>query len=185
LDTPTAFDELKQYIPYVIGAATTLLGVLITHIFEAKKRKSEEKRWYAHYFLGRKVDALSNLYVTLEDCYEKIHHYGNHPSTKFQYLKSELFPRMKAFKQAYILASIYFNADDEKMFSLIKAAFETVQFAIVLNLPDEECPYNKSTYPDSREINWSWLNSSYNNAVQRAQELLNPKVLVEVEKFTF
>jgi len=41
----------------IIGAACSLIGVYITQYYESKKRKSEEKRWYADYFLGRKIDA--------------------------------------------------------------------------------------------------------------------------------
>jgi len=66
----------------IISATSALLGVCITQRYELRKRESEERRWYADYFLGRKIDALNNLHATLFDCYFTMNFYGNcSPST--------------------------------------------------------------------------------------------------------
>lgn len=52
----------------IIASVSAILGVAVSQIFELLKRKSEEKRWYSEFFLGRKIDALHRLYTSLVDC---------------------------------------------------------------------------------------------------------------------
>ena len=56
---------MTEILVALIVAGSTLAGVLITQHYESKKRKSEEKRWYADYFLRKQDDALNNLYAAL------------------------------------------------------------------------------------------------------------------------
>ncbi|MFC1893557.1 hypothetical protein ACFLYR_05955 [Chloroflexota bacterium] len=49
----------------IISALSALFGVWLTQRYESKKRESEERRWYADYFLGRKMTRLKTIALQL------------------------------------------------------------------------------------------------------------------------
>ena len=50
----------------LIGTGGTILGVIVTQVFELKKKKYEEKTWYLNYFLERKFKTLTAEHVSEE-----------------------------------------------------------------------------------------------------------------------
>jgi hypothetical protein len=67
----------------IISAASALIGVWITQYYNAKKNQSEEKRWYSDYFLKAKIEALQNVYSTLNDCFSTLRQYLDYPQIKY------------------------------------------------------------------------------------------------------
>jgi hypothetical protein len=167
----------------IISAASALLGVWITQRYESRKRESEERRWYADYFLGRKIDALNNLCATLVDCHFTMNFYGNcHPST-LQEFKEKVQPKEEAYLRAKVMASIYLDDEADKIMSNALGAFRQASMAIWLSLPNDQCPANKNSYdPSTRNLNWSDFMETYEKAVACLKDMLNPKVLESVEK---
>ncbi len=167
----------------IITASSALLGVLITQRYESKKRESEERRWYADYFLSRKIDALNNLYATLVDCHFIMNFYGNFPPSTLHEFKEKVQPKEEAYLRAKVMASIYLDSEAEKIFTSALAAFRQASMAIWLNLPDDQCPANKKSYSDEiKSMNWDRFVDTHEKAVECLRNLLNPKVLEEVKK---
>jgi hypothetical protein len=167
----------------IITAASVLLGVWITQHHESRRRESDERRWYADYFLGRKIDALNNLYATLVDCHFAMNFYGNCPPSTLQEYKEKVQTKEEAYLRAKVMASIFLDNGADKMMSDVLGAFRQAGMAIWLSLPDDQCPANKNSY-DSSVINFDWVgfNKAYDNAVACLKDMLNPKVLERVEK---
>jgi len=121
----------------IISATSALLGVGITQLHESKKRKSEERRWYADYFLGRKIDALNNLYVALVDCHFIMNFYGNFPPSTLQEFKEKVLPKEDAYLRSKVIASIYLDDKADNIMSNALGAFRHASMAIWLSLPDD------------------------------------------------
>jgi len=167
----------------LISAASALLGVHLTQNYESKKRESEEKRWYADYFLGRKIDALNNLYATLVDCHFAMNFYGNCPPSTLQEFKEKIQPKEEAYLRAKVMASIYLGNEADKIMSNALGAFRQASMAIWLSLPNDQCPANENSYgPKIRELNWSDFMEKYKKAVACLKDMLNPRILESVEK---
>lgn len=167
----------------IISATSALLGVWITQRYESRKRESEERRWYADYFLGKKIDALNNLYATLVDCYFTMNFYGNCPPSTLQEFKEKIQPKEETYLRAKVMASIYLDGEADKIISSALGAFRQASMAIWLSLPTSECPANKNSYgPSIRDLNWSDFGGKYEKAVACLKDMLNPKILESVEK---
>jgi hypothetical protein len=166
----------------IITAASTLLGVWITQHYETRKRESEERRWYADYFLGKKIDALNNLYATLVDCHFAINFYGNCPPLTLQEFKDKVLSKEEAYLRSKVMASIYLNDETDKIMSEVVGAFNQACRAIWLSLPNEQCPANKNSYDqNTRRVDWIKLKGTYEKAVACLKDMLNPKVLEHFE----
>mgnify|MGYP000908844191 CR=1 FL=1 len=162
----------------ILSAVSALLGSLIAQWYESKKRKSEEKRWYADYFLGRKTDALSNLYAALVDCHFAMNFYGNCPPTTLQEFKEKVQPKEETYLRAKVMASIYLADDADKIMASALGAFRQASMAIWLSLPKGECPVDKSSYDSAvMKFDWSNFSNAYEAAVSCLKTELNPKVL--------
>lgn len=184
-DTPQERGKnmIETILVSLISATSALLGVHITQNYESKKRESEEKRWYADYFLGRKIDALNNLYATLVDCYFTMNFYGTCPPSTLQEFKEKIQPKEEAYLRAKVMASIYLGDETDKIMSNALGAFRQASMAIWLSLPNDECPANKNSYgPATKELNWSGFREKYEKAVACLKDMLNPKILESFEK---
>ena len=167
----------------IISATSALLGVCITQRYELRKRESEERRWYADYFLGRKIDALNNLYATLFDCYFTMNFYGNCSPSTLQEFKEKVQPKEEAYLRAKVMASIYLDDEADKIMSSALGAFRQASMSIWLSLPNNQCPVNKNSYsPSTKHLNWSDFKGKYDKAVACLKEMINPKILESVEK---
>ena len=167
----------------IIVAASTLLGVWITQLYESKRRESEERRWYADYFLGRKIDALNNLYATLVDCHFTMNFYGNCSPSTLQEYKEKVQTKEEAYLRAKVMASIFLDDAAGKIMSDVLGAFRQAGMAIWLSLPNGQCPANRNSY-DPSVVNFDWVgfNKTYDSAVACLKDILNPKILERVEK---
>lgn len=167
----------------IISAASALLGVLIIQLYESRKRESEEKRWYAEFFLGRKIDALNNLYAALVDCHFTMNFYGNIPPSTLQEFKEKVQPKEEAYLRAKVIASIYLDDEADKIMSQALEAFRQASMAIWLHLPDDQCPANKNSFDQSiRNLDWERFIETYEKAIVCLKDMLNPKVLEHIEK---
>lgn len=167
----------------IISAASALLGVWMTQRHESRKRESEERRWYADYFLGRKIDALNNLYATLVDCHFTMNFYGNYPPSTLQEHREKVVHMEDSFLRAKVMASIYLDDEAREIMSNALGAFRQASMAIYLSLPDDQCAANKDSYdPDTRRLNWGWFMDTYEKAVACLENMLSPEVLQHVEK---
>ena len=167
----------------IITAASVLLGVWITQRYESRRRESEERRWYADYFLGRKIDALNNLYATLVDCHFTMNFYGNCPPSTLQEYKEKVQTKEEAYLRAKVMASIFLDDEAGKIMSDVLGAFRQAGMAIWLSLPNDQCPASKNLYgPSVVTFDWVGFNKTYDSAVACLKGILNPKILERVEK---
>ena len=165
----------------VIAVGGTLLGVLITQYYDLRKRESEERRWYADYFLGRKIDALNNLYAALVDCHFAMNFYGNCPPATLQEFKEKVQSKEEAYLRAKVMASIYLDDEADRIMSSALGAFRQANRAIWLRLPDVECFVNKDLDDLSdTEFDWNNFTGTYKKAVACLKERLNPDILEHI-----
>ncbi len=165
------------------GTVGVLIGIWISHRRESAQARAQQRRWYAEYFLGRKMDALNNLFVALSDCYFTMNHYGNcHPSTFHEY-KAEVQSAEDAYRRASVLASVYLNDEANQTMSGARGAFRQASMAIYLHLPDGECRAIKaSEASEVRNVDFKRLSEAYEDAFHCLKEVLNPKILKRVEE---
>ncbi len=114
------------FIGVLIGAFVTLLGTLLAHWREQRKRRSEEERWYGQFFLQRKFDALSRLHEALVDCRFAL---GVPPRPEegppetfrariFDAYEGSLQAKQDALIRARVVASIYLAAEENEQIGL-------------------------------------------------------------------
>jgi hypothetical protein len=162
-----------------------LLGVWITQRYESRRRESEERRWYADYFLGRKIDTLNNLYAALVECHFTLNFYGNCPPTTLKEFKEQVQPKEEAYLRSLVIASIYLDENKRDILSNALGSFRQASMAIWLSLPDKECPAKKQSYSDkARNLDWEKFSKTYENAYACLKNMLNPEVLKHINKST-
>jgi hypothetical protein len=159
-----------------------LLGVLISRIFDERKRKSEERRWYAGFFLGRKFEALQQLFAALVDCHFAMNYYGSMPPRTIQEYRDAVSPKEQAYIRAKVMASLYLDDEAEEIMSEASGAFRQASLSIWLRIPKEELPVDPDTYDAStKRLDWVEFNKSYEAAVDCLRSLLHPTALKEIE----
>lgn len=162
-----------------IGAVAVILGLFISRVFEYQDRKTEEKRWYAQYFLGLRIDALKKLHIALEEAYKGSNIYGSKAASTSSEDIQNLAPLIDEYRMAIRMAIVYLTTEQFKIFGNTLGQFRGI-------LQDAMTFYNlkgKTPNPKSLMGNWPELLKSYENAVDCLKELLNPKNLREyVEK---
>jgi hypothetical protein len=134
--------------------------------------------------LGKKIDALNNLYAALVDCHFTMKFYGTIPPIALQEFKEKVHPKEEAYSRAKVMASIYLNDEADKIMSAALVAFQQASLAIWLSLPDAQIPaVNKNSYPrETRILDWARFIETYEKAVDCLKNMLNPKVLERIER---
>ena len=167
----------------VLTGSFTLLGVGVTLWFEDKRNVLEHRRWYANHFIGEKLQSFRKLHVALVDCHFTMNFYGGHPPQTLIEFKEKVSPKEQGYLEAMVMASIYLNEDENKVFSQALGAFRQASMAIWLNLPDDQIPANKRSYGDQiKTLDWNLFTETYEKALTLLQQKLNPDSLKEIEK---
>jgi len=179
---------MDSIIGSIIALASAVVGGTLTYLYERDKRKSEEKRWYANYFLNRKIKLIENLFVDLCDCHEKLLDYSVANLETLKDYEEKVGNYRDNFKRSYILASIYFTDDQKSILKKSLGSFRQASQAIWFNLPDSQLPksldkrsYDKEVF----QVNLIKLHDTFDNSVDCLSSLLNPSFLREYEKSTF
>lgn len=167
----------------VLTGSFTLLGVGVTLWFENKRNALEHQRWYVDHFIGEKLQSLRKLHVALVDCHFTMNSYGNGPPKTLVEFKEKVSPKEEAYLEAMVMASIYSNEDERKVFSKALGAFRQASMAIWLSLPDDQIPVNKVSYgTETKSLNWNLFTETYEKALGLLQQKLNPESLKDIEK---
>jgi len=165
----------------LVGAISAIAGILISRFFEYQDRRSEEKRWYAQYFLGLKIDALKKLQITLEKGYFTFQKYGNIGPLTYDEFNTEIQPIQESFRVAIRFAVIYLTNEEKQIFEDVLGEFRQIEYAIRKCIPRWETEPPKDTSNILRPIpnveNWDTFMKNYNRAVDCIGQLLNPKNL--------
>jgi hypothetical protein len=172
---------MREALVAIISAASALLGVFISQFYESRKRASEEKRWYAEFFLGRKIDALNSLYAALVDCHYTMNFYGNDPPSTMQEFKEKIQSKENAYLRAKVIASIstYLDEEADKTMNYALGAFRQASMAIWLRTPDN--PHRNKYDASTRDLDWPQFGKRYEAAVACLKIMLHPQVLERFE----
>ncbi|MGC2221716.1 MAG: hypothetical protein WA624_04765 [Methylocella sp.] len=128
--------------------------------------------------MGRKIDALNNLYAALVECHSTINFYGNVPLSTMQEFKEKIRPKEEVYLRAKVMASIYLDDEADKIMSNTLGAFRQASTAIWLHLPDDESHAQKNSYDSStRNLDWHLLEDTYEKAVDCLKKKLNPQII--------
>lgn len=167
----------------LISTGGALGGVAISQISEFLRRRVEENRWYADFFLVRKVDALQNLYTALVNCYYTLNFYGNTPPKTLAEHQEKVLVKVEAYLRAMSMASLYLDSEAEQTLSKALGAFRQADIAIFLSLPDDQCPARKDSYPHNvRNLDWQKFLEAYESAKQYLKTVLNPYILRKIDR---
>lgn len=164
----------------IITATVALLAVLIERGFELAKEFYGEKRWYADYFLGRKIDAFVHLHSELIDWQFAINQYGHFPPTTMEEYRNNVQAHEKAFLRAMVVAKVYMDGPTEEKIRAALGAFRQANTAIWFSLSDSERvpQVNREIYdPAFRNVDWASVSNTYEVAGDCLSVILNPKVL--------
>ena len=164
----------------ILTALSALAGTLITQLYESRRKLSEENRWYAEFFLGRKVDALQNLYAALVDCQYTLNFYGNVPPKTLAEHQEHVKSKVEVYLKAMSMASLYLDDEAEHILSKTLGAFRQADIAIFLSLPDDQFPGEKDSYPE-KYLDWEDFLKSSESAAQYLKKILNPYILRKID----
>jgi len=158
-----------------------LLGVLIGQYYI-------NRRWYADYFLGKKIDALSELYSALTDCYFNI-------TKELCFLSLKDYQEKIINKEHYCIKKIAFSSiylTDRMKLIINKAmsSFSRAEFVLYQRLPDhyfnDKIRIKWTIRSDGKEIlkdiDWDDLHNAFEEAFLCLREKLNPDVLKIIEQ---
>ena len=101
----------------LISGSLVLLGSVVTQFFELKKRKSDEKRWYADYFLPKKFDSLFNLYASLRSSHGTVGVYRYRKLKNDDEYQRLVVKEINNFSFKFYLASIYLSKSTNYLLS--------------------------------------------------------------------
>ena len=167
----------------LLTGSFTLLGVGVTLWFEDKRNALEHRRWYVDHFIGEKLQSFRKLHVALVACHFTMNFYGNDPPRTLIEFKEKVFSKEQSYLEAMVMASIYLNEDEKKVFSQALGAFRQASMAIWLNLPDDQIPVNKESYNEQiKSLDWNLFTETYEKALTLLQQKLNPEALREIGK---
>lgn len=173
---------MKEFFHAILPVLSALATLLVTQSYENRRRRSEENRWYAEFFLVRKVDALQNLYAALFDCYYTLNFYGNIPPKIYIDYREKVHPSLEYYQKAMSMASLYLDDEAENILSKALGAFRQADMAIFLSLPDDQCPANKDSYSENiKYLDWEAFLEAYKGAAQYLKGILNPRILREID----
>lgn len=167
----------------VVAAVSALLGVIVTSCFEKSRRRDEERRWYAEFFLSRKVDALHQLYHSLNETFNYLNLYGNlPPSTRAEYT-DQVLKRVDSYLMSKISAALFLDDAQSKILDTAVVAYRQASFAIFLSLPESESRADRGNFDKGIAfVDWKLLESAYDGAGKCLREMLNPNVLRNLEE---
>jgi hypothetical protein len=170
----------------LLTGSFALFGVAVTLWFQDKRNILEHNRWYVDHFIGEKLQSFRKLYVALVDCHFTMNFYGNDPPQTLIEFKEKVSPKEQVYLEAMVMASLYLNEDENKVFSQALGAFRQASMAIWLHLPDGQIPVNKMSYSDeTKSLNWGRFTETYDRALKLLQQKLNPESLKNIEKTDF
>jgi hypothetical protein len=161
----------------LITAGSALAGVFISQFFEARKRASEERRWYAEFFLGRKVDALHNLYAALMDSDFEILRYGyaGVPSNT-QKDKDRVHSVKDRYMKAFGIAALYLDKDTRRKIIDYHNTFSEIMIRLVtLEQADDSAPKVLSA-------DWDKLSQEFKDITESLSQMLNPPALIKAAR---
>ncbi len=168
----------------ILGVMATLAGVAIAGIFDLLKRREENKRWYAEFFLTRKLDTLHNLYAHIVEAYQTLIRYGNQPTAiaTFAEFRETIAPIETKYLHLMGLADLYLAKNEREAMREWLGALRQASMAILCHLPTEEVQVNVTyrNMPDVYNVDFEGLTKGRDTATQCLEKLLNPKVLTEL-----
>jgi hypothetical protein len=165
----------------IISAVSALAGVAISQTFEYLKRKSEETRWYADYFLPKKFDSISNLYAQLQTVHGALTIYHVRKIENKVELEVKVVSVFNSFLHKYHLANIYLpESVNSSIGQYIKYATEA---ALYIDSKLEPIVYITDGHPTNVVVDWpEELANKYEDTRKKLAKVLTPTFLAELEK---
>ena len=144
------------------GLAGSVMGSTITAIAQIhttnKQQDAETERRHAELYIGPKVETLTGLHATLDDCYRTIDDFNkrNKESVGREDYLGEVVPALEEYKLLLTRAGIYLSSDEkEKMdraLSQLQLAAHSIEHKAIA---DGSKP---------AKIDWVSLDAAYENA---------------------
>jgi hypothetical protein len=107
----------------LVAVAGTLIGVLLTLLFQFYKHRSDEAMWYANYFLPTKYDAILKLYGEVMSSAKTLSmlEHKKYPTEADKDI--DVAELINNLNHTYYMASIYFDATIQSDFAKLLQIF--------------------------------------------------------------
>ncbi|HVX48228.1 MAG TPA: hypothetical protein VHA05_02615 [Candidatus Saccharimonadales bacterium] len=165
----------------IISSASVLAGVAITQIFEYLKRRSDEKRWYADYFLPKKFDAILDFYAQLQTAHGALLVQRHRKIADKDELEEKVISPVNQLTHKYHLAGAYLSegvtkeADEYLALARQAGAHIASRFNPIKIIDKGQEKTAVIDWPEG-------LDTQYIAVRKKIVEVLNPEFLKKVEK---
>lgn len=160
----------------LLGAVIALTSVFLTLLFDVLKRASEERRWYAEFFLGRKVEALHNLHTAVVEGYFLILRYkGVSTPEEAQQFKIDVGSPTLTLARAYTKAILYLDRRSQDKIDAFVSFYNEVAHIIADRATSNSEGKNSNSKDYSLDL--TKLDKGYIEATELLRQMLNPPAL--------
>ncbi len=158
-----------------------IIGTLLAGLIPAwLQRRSEEKRWYAEFFLTEKVKALTDLLTSTVEYLNVLSYYRTTNPKDEQESIDKLYATYSRFQSACVISTIYI--DDPAAITLRNLRDKLVDFHSHIQLRTGK-PFDPEFYPpDQIQEEWKLLMNTADELRAKLEHLLYPDVLVKLER---
>lgn len=173
----------EQLVGAGIALVSAAVGSIITHVFEERRRQSEEKRWLAEYYMDRKVKSINELWMSLLDSKDAILRASPDEYESKKDFQKKISDKVEKYRKAKLVASVYIAEKEMKLLNKALGALKKASLALFLNLPDDISGVKGSDYSDeTKSVNYELVLESSKKALEVLQPLLNPEILKEYDE---
>ena len=181
------------FIGAIVGAAVSGLVALVTTVlnnrYAEKRQKAEAKKWYAQFFLSRKLDSLSSLYSSMIHLHGLILRYIAHPTNDPAAILENVDRPIEVFVRELGLSWVYMSDKDRASINELNNEFLRARRVMLNAIPagglitidSDEKEHDDEVLKGDRTLDIAPLRTAFNDFVDRMENLLSPDVLKEIE----
>ena len=166
----------------LIATCSTLAGVLVTQLFDLMRRRSEENRWFADYFLPKKYDAIVKLYghVNYVNNILRIKKHKTHQTESEKQIDTVLV--INELSDTFYMAKIYLDEVDQKAVDDLIIQFRMAGMYLTAQVTPVEYK-DKGGIVKTVVFDWPKNLGDMTDAVSTAlSKILMPEKLKQIEK---
>lgn len=181
------------FIGAIVGAAVGALAALLTTVinnqYAERRQKAETKKWYAQFFLNRKIDTLSRLYSSLIHVNANIARYIGQPTNDPAEIIENIDRPIETLVRELGLSWVYMSDEDRdslnKLIDEFLHARRVMLTAIaaggLVTVDSEKEEVDDDVLKRDGTLDLAPLGAAFMDTVDRMGNLLSPEILEAIE----
>jgi hypothetical protein len=162
----------------LIAVGGTLTGLLITLIFEDRRRQVDHKRWYGEFFVSPQLNAIRDLGAAMVDCYQNLTIYPN-VRLDSQEFRESVINNYVGFQRAFSLASMYLDLETQRTIDRLTGTFSDL-LTRAIYVQQGKTPHSDYHTPEYLKISNN-LRQDTAIALEALKPYLNPELLSSIK----